>query len=255
MSSLLELQQQFIRGLRSESNEILHSIDNKKLTAQDHLNIYRGSIIGTLQKALKEIFPVCLKLVGEKFFIAMINDYIETTPSSSPDIGNYGKQFAEFVRDFDPAKTLPYLSDVARLEWAWHSIFNAPDHPIFNFEKLKEYSEIASNRIVFCLPPESHLITSPFPIHRIWEVNQEDYKGDQTVIIDQYSCYYFLVWRNNLDMQIDELTRYNWNILNCFQQDLTVEEICTNFAEEVDIIEVLPELVQKGWLVDFHLKI
>lgn len=254
MLSLNELQREFIKGLRSESNEILKMICSNQLSSHDHLEIYRKSVMGSFQKVLKEIYPVCLKLVGEEFFIAMINIYIEKTVSTSTDIGNVGRNFSDFVANFAPSESLPYLSDVAKLEWAMHSIFSAPDSPRFDFEKLHRCIQTSEGEIIFILPSGSHLLSSSYPVHRIWEMNQENYTGDQTITLEQNMVYYFLVWKDNLHMRIDQLTRYNWIVVNCFHQNKSLNEICSELSQEVDVVEVLPDMVKKGWLVDFRKK-
>src|SRR5687768_14463732 len=109
MLTLYELQHQFVQALYHNENNILSVIQStQSMTAQEHLDIYKKSIFGALQKALKEIFPVCYKLVGHDFFMAMANEYIKIKPSSSPDIGDYGYSFPEFIANFVPAKILIY---------------------------------------------------------------------------------------------------------------------------------------------------
>ncbi len=63
------------------------------------------------------IYPVCCQLVGEIFFNATALSFINQCPCLSPDLGDYGKQFPDFIANFEPVKHLPYLSDVAHLEW------------------------------------------------------------------------------------------------------------------------------------------
>lgn len=249
MSSLHELQQEFARALQAENNHFLHSIHaSNKLSAQQHFNIYEHSVTGARQKTLKEIFSVCCKLVGEEFFIGMINIYISQTKSTSYDIGEFGENFPDFIATFTPAKSLPYLSDVTRLEWAWHKIYSAPDNSDFDFQKLTS----ASENIIFSPPIGSYLIASPYPIHRIWETNQDNYSGDQTIILETNIMYYFLVWRKRLELRADPLTFCEWQILSWMQQRFTLGEICEKITEnalEIDIVTLLPQLISNGWVL------
>lgn len=257
MLALHELQQLFVRGLQDESDDILSCIkSDAKLSAQNHLEIYRSSIIGAKQKVLTEIFPVCHNLVGKDFFLAMANAYIAEYHSLSPDLGNYGLFFPIFVQHFPPAKKLPYLADVAKLEWAWHKIFSSADNPVLNFQNLAECFSAECGNITFSLPNDSFLIESVYPIQRIWEVNQEDYRGDQTVMLTENDKYYFLVWRDKLVMRIDELNADEWQVLSWMHTGFTIDTICEHantLLPHLDLIELLPRLIKRGWLVDFKL--
>ena len=258
MPALRELQEQFIRNLRSDASDISALLKTHTLSAEEHINIYRSSSIGAKQKVLNEIFPVCHKLVGEEFFLYMIDEYIALTPSLSPDLGEYGEQLAKFILDFSPAKTLPYLSDVALLEWAWHKIFNCADSGTLDFEKLNESISSCSEDIAFALAPGSFLMSSAYPIHRIWEFNQENYAGEDQIALTPNATYFLLVWRQGFEMRMDEVSQSEWVILKWFEQGLTVSEIYTETNSHLPAInfeEVLSILVSKGFLTDFRVRI
>jgi len=87
--------------------------------------VYRNNVIVSLVDALADSYPVVQALVGEDFFRAMAAEFARGNPPRSPVLAWYGAGFADFVADFPPAAGLPYLADVARLEWlrveAWHA--------------------------------------------------------------------------------------------------------------------------------------
>ena len=43
-----------------------------------------------------------------------------------PVLAEYGAGFPDFVADYEPARGLPYLADVARLDWALNVAFHSP---------------------------------------------------------------------------------------------------------------------------------
>ena len=249
MLSLHELQREIIRGIDSENNIILNYIQpTEKLSAEQQLEIYRSSVTGILQKALKDIYPVCLKLVGEDFFLAMIDFYIAETKSHAADIGEYGENFPRFIAHFTPANSLPYLSDVARLEWAWHKIFNAADNPVFDFQELAERYRFAADKIILLLPNDCALLSSLYPIDKIFETNQENFFGNTTIVLHENEQYYFIVWRDQLELRVDPLTQQEWQVLSWMHGKLTLGEICHQAS---NIVELLPTLIQRGWVVGF----
>lgn len=258
MQSLQDIQQSFADGLNAKSDSILACIQpSEKLAECEHFNIYKSSTAGALQRALINTFPVCQKLVGDDFFIVMMNDYISKTISTSPDLGKYGSTFADFIQDYLPAKSLAYLPDVARLEWAWNAIYTSASAAPLDLQKLAECYETQAENIVFSLPPESSLISSPYPIHRIWEVNQNDYQGDETIQLRENEMYYLFIWRRELEMRVDLLDRAEWLTLSWMQANYNLHELCCKMDEEqlgLSLVDQLPLLIQRGWLTSFAVK-
>jgi hypothetical protein len=258
MLTLHELQNKFVEGLNAENNSIFSYINsNPKISAIAHLNIYQSSIFGALQKTLNEIFPVCKKLVGNEFFIAMINEYIEKNVSYSPDLANYGSHFSDFISEFKPVKSLPYLPDIARLEWAWHAIYSARQTKKLDMEGLASCYATSGEKIIFHLPPNSFLLSSPYPVHRIWELNQDSCNLNQTIILENNVQYYFLVWRKELEMRIDLLDAIEWQILEYVKAKFNLGELYEKINEmfpKINFETLLPSLFAKGWLTEFEIE-
>lgn len=254
-TTLTNLQHEFLTGIyQPTTTNFLHRIaSNPCVPANTQFAIYRNSILSRFQKALREIYPVCHKLVGAEFFSAMAAEFILQTPSTSPDLNTYGACFNTFIADFPPAKIVPYLADVATLEWAWHRLYGAPDSQQLNFEKLAARSAIHGEDICFYLPERSTLLQSPYPIDQIWAINQEDDKNT-VITLSENQTYYFFVWHQQHVFHITPLNVVEWQLLSWFQQALPFGNICDlaqlNFPD-VNIAELLPAFVARGWLVDF----
>jgi hypothetical protein len=119
------------------------------------------------------IHPVCERLVGAEPFRALARRCARERPSRSPDLNDYG-ELADFVAGFAPARALPYLADVARLEWALHRARHAALAPPLARARLTADSHIA-------FAPGTSLLASPWPVDRIWETNQAGFTGDTEV--------------------------------------------------------------------------
>src|SRR5215831_13967373 len=91
----------------------------------ERLDIYRNTFLLTLTKALGFGFPAVQKLVGEAFFEGSTRIFVAEHPPRVAWLDQYGDAFPEFLRTFGPATTVPYLHDVATLEWSVHSAFHA----------------------------------------------------------------------------------------------------------------------------------
>ena|SRR3990167_8725614 len=256
MKKLKKLQREFFQAfvsLDQNANFISRIRTSKNLTPEQRFNIYRNSIRENITGALKSIFSVCCKLVGEEFFHAMIIQFILVESSKSPNLNDYGRVLPEFIENFKPAKELVYLSDMARLEWAWHEVCRAKNTKGFDFIALKNIPEEKQASVVLKLPDASRLLTSPYPIHRIWEINQDDDSGDQNIELS--AAVKLIIWRmQDATMRIDVLQEQQWKILQAIHRGNTLGEICEQFSQHkppIDVGSLLSDIVQHGWLETF----
>jgi len=148
------------------------------------LQIYRNNHQCGLGEALAAVFPVTRRLVGEAFFAQTARRYVQQVRSLSGDIHHYGDAFPAFLGGLPQLADYAYLPDVARLEWAWHSVFHsAVDAPLALADLQgvdpQDYAELG-----FRLQTAARLLASDYPVLRIWQVNQEDWRGDQQVQLD-----------------------------------------------------------------------
>jgi hypothetical protein len=80
--------------------------------------VYRNNVYASLIDVLAGRFAAVMRLVGEEFFRAMARAYVEGEPPRSVVLIRYGASFPTFVAGFPPAASVPYLGDIASLEWA-----------------------------------------------------------------------------------------------------------------------------------------
>lgn len=219
------------------------------VSSAEHLHIYRRAVIGTLQRALENIYPVCQSLVGEEFFGGMARRYAYRYPSHSPDLGDYGEEFGAFIGGFEPAAELPYLPDVARLEWSWHRAFNAPDEPTLDPATIGEVPPTDVDRIIFNLPASAALLRSAYPVHKIWRVNQADWDGDQHVDLGE-NAPRLMIWRHGYEVRIEEIEEVDWDFLNKIQTGATMAELADVFALD----QLLPKCVARGWIGGYEVQ-
>jgi hypothetical protein len=156
--------------------ELLALIEPDGIQPEARLRIYCNHATVTLTEALKTIFPVVCRLVGERFFAYAAHKYINKTPPSRPCLAEYGESFPDFLASFPACSNLVYLADVARLEWAITQSLHAEE------PRPLDRSALVSPDLVLSLHPASQLVASQWPIDRIWQANQPD--GDTDAVID-----------------------------------------------------------------------
>jgi hypothetical protein len=133
--------------------------------------VYRNNVVVGLIDALSERFPVCLRLVGEEFFRAMARCYARVSFPRVPMLFEYGEDFAEFVSRFEPVRDLPYLSDVARLEYAMGRAYHAADAATLPLDFVRSLPGDRLASATALLHPSTQVIPSRYPIISIWSAN------------------------------------------------------------------------------------
>jgi hypothetical protein len=94
---------------------------------QARVNVYRNNVRLNRIAALTDAFPNVAQLVGLEYFQALARVYVDSTPASSANLHEDGATLPAFIRDFDKAADLPYLSDVADVDWRLHRAYFALD--------------------------------------------------------------------------------------------------------------------------------
>ena len=84
----------------------------------NRLLIHRNTMLTALANALALTYPAVEALVGAEFFAQTARIFIQAEPPRAALLSLYGDAFPDFLARHEPVRTLPYLLDVARLEWA-----------------------------------------------------------------------------------------------------------------------------------------
>ena len=134
----------------------------------DRLSVYRNTFTQTLIRALRLSYPAVDRLVGAEFFDAAARDFISGEPPRSSYLDEFGGDFPDFLARFAPAATVPYLGDVARLEWAVSRALHAPDANALDIASLKSVDVHVHARLCFTPHPSASLVQTQFPADVIW---------------------------------------------------------------------------------------
>lgn len=183
MPSLRELQLAFAAAVfePGERSRIADAIDARGMEPGKRHGIYRNNIFHNYRAALRDVYPVVERLVGQEFFGFAADRYTPLNPSLHGNLHSFGGGFGAFLDGFVPAADLPYLGDVARLEWLVHEAFHAADGAAMALDRLAAVPPERLPLLTFTLHPACRLLESRFPVHRIWQVNQPEGEAEETI--------------------------------------------------------------------------
>ena len=164
MPALRELQNMFAEAILSDDMKAVSAwMVDGPIAYADRMRIHRNTMLGALAGALRLAYPAVDALVGSDFFDQAARDFARDYPPKAPLLTLYGAEFSEFLTGYEAASSLPYLPDVARLEWAIELTGRAPD-----WDEAPPRAEIDLAAIRLVLAPSLTLLKTDYPAEPIW---------------------------------------------------------------------------------------
>jgi hypothetical protein len=220
------------------------------------LDVYRNNYRGNLHDTLAGAYPVIAQLVGEEFFHYLTRQFIAQHPSRSGNLHHYGAEMADFVASFEPARTLPYLPDVAALEWACHRAYFAEDVNTLNIARLAQIPHEQYPDLILRTHPSCHLVRSRYPVVAIWHAHQPGAEVDFQIDLDSGASL-ALVGRSDDVVIVNELSAAEADWLQAIQAGMSLGEATAATLEhdpDFDLQGLLLNLVAQGVLTDINLR-
>ncbi|AJY27166.1 hypothetical protein BTM_6171 (plasmid) [Burkholderia thailandensis 34] len=211
MPSLRDLQDAIRRSIveRDDLDAAVWIIDNG-LEPGRRLSVYRNTFASTLIRAMRLSFPAVDRLVGTEFFDATVREYIALQPPHSGYLDEFGSDFADFLEQFPPAQSVPYLPDVARLEWVVSRSLHAPDAPALSAAALSAVNPADHDRLRFQPHPSVSLVQSRFPVDEIWRSVLDGDDARMALIDPDSGAVWLLVHRDETGIRVGRLKADAW---------------------------------------------
>lgn len=191
MSDLLSLQRRFRQALTGAPG----ALDDFVTDAARRIEIHRTTIEAGLAQTLANVFPTARRIVGAPTFAALAATYIAAAPPRHPVLSNYGREFPPFISTHPVGISLPYLQDIASLEWWRHEAYLAADAAALDAGCLDTADPESVSALQLRLHPAARVISSPYPIHTIWKLNQPDVDDDDIPAVDMNQAEHVVVTR------------------------------------------------------------
>jgi Putative DNA-binding domain len=219
------------------------------------LQTYQANAAASAQRSLQTAYPVIAQLIGDEAFAHLARDFWAQHPPTRGDLAQWGGELIGFIARIPALKTEPYLSDVAKAEWALHTAATAADQAadLATFALLTEHDPDA---LTLQLAPGTSLIHSEFPIASILTAHLYAAPSFEEVgqKLRQNTPETALVWRQSLRPMVALCTAaeaafiaqllVGASLLAALESD---ELVASN--ETFDFQLWLPQAVQKGLLL------
>lgn len=213
--------------------------------------VYRNNVHSSLINALAAAYPVTLQLVGDEFFRAMAGVHVQDQPPTSPLISEYGSTFSDFIQGFEPAASVPYLADIARLERlrvrAYHAADVQPLEPHAVLRHLQSPTDLGQLRLQ--LHPSLATLSSTYAIVAVWAAHQN------AATWDPWHPESALVLRHGLAVKVFAIDSGSVAFINSLNQGTGLETAVEHALEasaEFDLNHCLSLLISHEAITHLH---
>ena len=133
-------------------------------------------------KALAAAYPVLHQVVGDEFFHGLARAYLRARPSTCGEpLRLWRRICSPFSAEFPHAQSMPYLPDLARLEWLVHRAYGAADAKPWDPAGLIAVAPESQGEIRFEWAAGTAVMNSAYPIAHIWTIHQPEHAGEFAV--------------------------------------------------------------------------
>lgn len=197
--------------------------------------VYRNTAARGTVDALRATFQTVDMLVGDEMFTQVALDYRRAQPPAGPVLSDYGRDFAAFLSRQPWTSELPYLADVARLDWLWLESFLAAD------EIATPAAAQVSTRIA--LHPATRFAWLPTPAMTIWLAHRDPWERAELELDWVEEGALFTRFGQSVRTELIDILFYN--LLLACSAPTSVAVLAANLAASFPDINV-SELLQRG---------
>jgi len=138
-------------------------LDTRHVQTARGLAAYQANGHAMAERALLSAYPVVAALIGADNFALLARDLWHQHPPRRGDLAQWGDALPGFLQHNAQLADVPYLSDVARTEWALHAATGAADvaPDPGSFARL---AQEAPEGLALTLAPGTAVVCSAYPV-------------------------------------------------------------------------------------------
>jgi len=256
MSALLELQRsmrEHLWGAAAPSgDEIFDGVPAERIA------IYRNTCISALVNVLRLSFPAVQRLVGTDFFEGAAREFIRDHAPLGAYLNDYGAEFPQFLLRLPAAAALPYLGEVAQLEWAINRALHAADVPVLDIATLAALEEVTLPTVGFTAHPSLSLLRLQSPADAIWRAVLDQDEAGMAAVNLNGGPVHLLIERTGVTtgsgVQVRRLSAPAWQFTAglCSGKPLFAALEATSGLQDGEINALLADHLASGRFIDFR---
>jgi hypothetical protein len=247
--ALVELQREFQRYILGNDTTIATCVNaTEHVPVATRLSIYSHAYRSRLTEALANNIPRLQQLLGEDAFATLARQYIEEYPSTFASIRWFGERFAAMIAREHASQ--PWLSELARWEWAIATAFDAGDAAPLQLTSLAKVTPDEWPALTFEFHASVQRLDLRTNAPALFKALSGELPLPAPVVLDQAQSW--LIWRQQLKTQYRSLGEDEAAMLDAMRGGSTFEAMCDLLRawHDEDAVPVTSAGMLKRWIVD-----
>lgn len=164
-----QYQKILLEKILSNANARLSTVNPHGTKTSKAYTVYHNNYIENGIRAMSISFPTVFGLLGEDAFRALAKRYLLQHPKQCFDWADYGEQFASFMYNIDELGDMPFLPEIAELDWRLMHIERAQD-VAFNADSFALLQTIPPEQLSFVCAPGMQIMQAIFPLFELYNL-------------------------------------------------------------------------------------
>ncbi len=167
------------------------------------LAVYTQGYAARVSEALREAFPAVAHILGGGSFASLAMRYAEDVPAELRNLNRVGAALPAFLADDRLSRNLPFLSDLARLEWAVVECFHGELREPFDASSCSAWDmdDWAGTRVAF--QATTAIVRSAWPLRELREARHSERSAIDVDLVDRPDC--VLVYRSGFEVVTESI--------------------------------------------------
>ncbi|MEN8184509.1 MAG: DNA-binding domain-containing protein [Myxococcota bacterium] len=180
-------------------------------------------------ESVGEAFPATAHLLGSGSFAELIQRYARQVPADLRNLNRVGAGLPGFLLADRLLDDLPFLYDLARLEWAIVECFHAEVAPVFDLASCEGWAlhDWANARMGF--QPAMALVSSAWPILELREARHVDREEIDIGLVGRPEC--TLVYRRGFEVVTESIDAREAAALEGLEEGACLGKVAEALAE------------------------
>jgi len=199
------------------------------IAGETRLAVYAEGYVVRMREALHEVYEAIYQVLGERTFADLASAYAQRYPSHESNLSLVGRHLPEFLTSWPLTQRLPFLPDLAQLEWRVSLAFHATqEHPI-DSQLMASLSLDAWERTALVFQPSVGFVSSAWPILDLWNARAQPRSAINIELVSRPQC--VLIFRRDLHLHCEAIDAAQTLWLEALLAGATLGAACDRLAQ------------------------
>jgi len=229
MSALRKIQNEFLDYLLDHSQvDIVDRIESSPArSSAQRMTFYGNAYVLRLKEALMTDYEMLHCYLGDELFEQLMDSYIEQHPSQHTSLRYFGQHMVELTQQLEPFKQLPEVAEMAKIEQAFATSFDAANSPAVSLNQLADLNPEAWATLRLSFHDSVQLVPQHYNSFQIWRA----LSNDETPPEKHTDKTSWLIWRQDLVSRYRALEPAELSALTTALSSGSFADICETLLE------------------------